>query len=201
MGFGLCVLGYLLIGFDAFGGGIIGYPLFAYGLYKVSSTHRFFLYAGMVSLLLTTDSVVNLLAILKIISDTSTLYLAIHTAAYGFRLLMLGLYFLAVKSIAEENKAERLRSKAVSRFYLTAVVYLFTIAVSLFPAISAGGLSVYIYVAGIAVWLLNIIFMYDCYAKISTPRQIALDRQKLHSIEQEDMAKKAKRQRNEGSDK
>ncbi|MEG1742705.1 MAG: hypothetical protein RR246_00895, partial [Clostridia bacterium] len=172
--------------------GIIGYPMMAYGMYLASSVNNKLKISAALALLLMYDSVLNILAALKIISGSSTAFIIAHSLAYGVKLAMFVFFYLAIKEIYAENNAAKLVASSINRMYFCIIVYSFTIITALFPLLSAGGLGYIIFGCRVIAWLLNFLFIYDCYAKITTPAQLALDKQKLNEIEKKELDQKHK---------
>jgi hypothetical protein len=196
MGFGIILIGYIASVFDFVCGGIVGYPLMAYGMFRLSRLNGKFAVSGAISLALLYDSVWNLLIILGF-AQADSIYRIAHTTSFAFELLMIVTFYLAVKDLADGAGSASMSRSAVSRMIFNCIAYIFTIVISF---VSFGEVDVIITVAFIIAGIINALFMFDCCAKITTNVRQADDMKKLRDIQNEERMKQEKRRMKEKSE-
>lgn len=190
MGFGIVLLGYVLSMFDSFGGGIIGYPLMAYGFYRASRVNAGFRASALLSLAMMYDPVWQILILLKVMSGDSRIYQIAHVASFGIKLLLIISFYLGVREIARQGKSAKLERGAISRLYFNCVASLFMI-VSAF--VNFKETQIAINIAFIIAGIVNMLFLLDCASKITTGDRMAEEKRQLKAIDDEEKRKKEKR--------
>lgn len=190
MGFGITSLGYLMIIFDSMGGGLIGWPLMAYGFYRLSAVNNRFRLALILSILSLEYSVVNLLAIFEAVNDQGMFY----KVSYGVYLAIGALLHFAImtgiRQLAKEGGSEKIANTAVNRLYLTEVFYFWAILVMCFPSLNIGTLSMLLLGFRFIIGFMNLWFLYTCFAKITTQSQLEKDKKYFEDLEKQEKAKK-----------
>ncbi len=188
MGFGLCVIGYLMIIFDSMGGGVIGWPVLAYGFWKLSSVNKNFKTASVLSAAALVYSVINLMTIFGYISGEGTLY-RVSYAAYLAVIASLHFAFMtAISKTARRGGSAKLANGALSRLYLTEVFYLWTIIIIFIPSINAGTMSILLIIFRYFVGFFNLWFLYTCFTRITTAAEL----KKVQKFLDDETAKKEK---------
>ena len=150
MGFGICVIGCIALVTDIIGGGIIAYPLLAYGMKKASTLNVNFFYAAVAALFCIPHSALVLFSFLGVIDENTVFYQASYCLFYAIYLLFHIFFFLGASQVYRAGKAEKYASRAMSRLYMTAVYVVWAMMLLLFPSISnaaiGGALQIYKYV-------------------------------------------------------
>ncbi|MFR5865670.1 MAG: hypothetical protein ACLUFV_11275 [Acutalibacteraceae bacterium] len=121
MGFGICVIGCIALVTDIIGGGIIAYPLLAYGMKKASTLNVNFFYAAVAALFCIPHSALVLFSFLGVIDENTVFYQASYCLFYAIYLLFHIFFFLGASQVYRAGKAEKYASRAMSRLYMTAV--------------------------------------------------------------------------------
>ena len=180
MGFGLCVLGYLLTIFDAFAAGIIGWPLLAFGMWKLSSVDKRFRIASVISLVCTVYPVMILASMLGSYSTEGSLH---HFIYIAYLVLCGGLhavYLTLVKELAKSNGGDSIALSASMWMIFTLVFYASAVFATFSPKFMSTELAEgFIRVVAVMKYFIgfaNLWFLYTCYAKITTQKQIEKDK-------------------------
>ena len=87
MGFGICVIGYIALVTDIIGGGVIAYPLLAYGLKKASVLNVNFFYAAVAALFCVPHSALVFFSFIGVIDENTVFYQASYCLFYAIYLL------------------------------------------------------------------------------------------------------------------
>ena len=87
MGFGICVIGCIALVTDIIGGGIVAYPLLAYGMKKASTLNVNFFYAAVAALFCIPHSALVLFSFLGVIDENTVFYQASYRLFYAIYLL------------------------------------------------------------------------------------------------------------------
>ena len=177
MGFGICVIGCIALVTDIIGGGIVAYPLLAYGMKTASTLNVNFFYAAVAALFCIPHSALVLFSFLGVIDENTVFYQASYCLFYAIYLLFHIFFYRA-------GKAEKYASRAMSRLYMTAVYVVWAMMLLLFPSISnaaiGGALQIYKYV----VLFFNALYFYDCFARITSREQQERDRSAAEKAEE-----------------
>jgi len=199
MGFGLCVLGYLLTVLDTFYAGIIGWPLLAFGFFRLSRTEKSFAFAGAMSVLCTVYSAADILVLLKVIDGEGALYFALHLAYIALGACIHLVYLLSVRSLATRGGDMNIALRALIWLGFSELYYICS-AVSAVTVFGADALPYYAQVLGNVVLIMkyaigftNLWFLYGCYAKITTAERIEKDEAMLKEIAEKEAAKRRRR--------
>ncbi|MBO4500599.1 MAG: hypothetical protein J5760_00045 [Clostridia bacterium] len=203
MGFGLCVLGYLLIIFDSFYVGVIGWPLLAWGFYKLGRVRRGFYASCVMSALCALYSALELLDLAKVMTldKEGDLFFALHLAYILLGAFIHLTYLLSVRDIAEEGGAQKIAMHALSWLAFSELYYA-ALAVSAF--IVRGGntgtefaqaLGNTVIIMKYVIGFTNLWFLYGCYTKITTAAQMEKDDAILRKIEAKDAQRRRKREK------
>ena len=204
MGFGLCVLGYLLTIFDAFAAGIIGWPLFAFGLWKLSSVDKRFRAASAVSLLCTAYPVIILVSMLGSYSTQSVSYKYVYIAYLVLCALLHALYLTLIKELAGKNGGESIALSASMWMIFTLLFYACAVFSVFSPKIMSTDLAEgFIRVVAVMkyfIGLANLWFLYTCYAKITTQKQIEKDNAYFAKEKAKEEERKRKRKSEDDKD-
>ena len=199
MGFGLCVLGYLLTVFDTFYAGVLGWPLLAAGFFKLAKVRGSFMYAALMSVLCTAYSVADVMVLLKLLDGNGRFYLAIHVAYIVLGACIHLVYLLSIRSMAIEGGDMNIAVRALIWLAFTELYYVCSAvsAVTLFGAeeisYASQVLGNVIIIMKYAVGFTNLWFLYGCYAKITTVSQMEKDEAALRKIEEQERKKREKR--------
>ncbi len=201
MGFGICVLGYLLTMFDAFAAGIVGWPLLAFGMWKLSSTDKRFRLASAISLLCTAYPVVILVSLLGSYSTQSASYRYIYISYLFLCAVLHAVYLTLIKEMARKNGGENIALSASMWMIFTLVFY----ACAVFSVFSPNVMSLefaegFVRVVAVMKYFIgiaNLWFLYTCYAKITTQKQIEKDNAFFAKEKAKEEAKKKKRESEE----
>ncbi|MDD4125576.1 MAG: hypothetical protein PHW77_07635, partial [Eubacteriales bacterium] len=172
MGFGICSLGYLMIIFDSIGGGLIGWPLLAYGFWKLSSVNKSFKTASVLSILALEYSVVNFLVICEFISDEKMFYRVSYAAYLAIMAALHYAFMMAIRQTAQKGGSAKLANGAASRLYMTEVFYFWALIIIFLPSLNTGTLSMLLILFRYCVGFINLLFLYTCYAQITTASQM-----------------------------
>ena len=121
MGFGICVIGYIALVTDIIGGGVIAYPLLAYGLKKASVLNVNFFYAAVAALFCVPHSALVFFSFIGVIDENTVFYQASYCLFYAIYLLFHIFVFLGAAQVYRAGNAEKYASRAMSRLYMTAV--------------------------------------------------------------------------------
>ena len=201
MGFGLCVLGYLLIIFDSFYAGVFGWPILAWGFFKLGKVRRSFYAASALCAVCTLYSACELLELAKVITldKTGELYFALHLA---YILLGAGIhliYLLSVRDIAAEGGDMKIAMNALAWLAFTELYYALCLISAYIVKGGATG-SEFAQIAGnvtivmkYLIGFTNLWFLYGCYTKITTVSQMEKDEAALRKIEEKEAQKRRKR--------
>ena len=173
MGFGICVIGCIALVTDIIGGGIIAYPLLAYGMKKASTLNVNFFYAAVAALFCIPHSALVLFSFLGVIDENTVFYQASYCLFYAIYLLFHIFFFLGASQVYRAGKAEKY-----------AVYVVWAMMLLLFPSISnaaiGGALQIYKYV----VLFFNALYFYDCFARITSREQQERDRSAAEKAEE-----------------
>ena len=184
MGFGICVIGCIALVTDIIGGGIVAYPLLAYGMKKASTLNVNFFYAAVAALFCIPHSALVLFSFLGVIDENTVFYQASYCLFYAIYLLFHIFFFLGASQVYRAGKAEKYASRAMSRLYMTAVYVVWAMMLLLFPSISnaaiGGALQIYKYF----VLFFNALYFYDCFARITSREQQERDRSAAEKAEE-----------------
>ncbi len=194
MGFGIILLGYLLTLLDSFGGGILGYPLMAYGFTKVSKINMRFGLCAIISIISAYEPALQVLAILKVVDPTSAWFTVCHVVSYIVKLSVIITFYFGIIEVARDSKSLEFESKARLRLSLNC----FACVVVIF-ATSIGQNQAAANIANIAYYvicIMNILFIWDCASKITTREQMRIDNEKIRRIDAEEKRKAEKRKKN-----
>lgn len=179
MGFGLCVLGYLLTIFDAFAAGIVGWPLLAFGMWKLSSVDKRFRVASAISLLCTAYPVMILASMLGSYNTDSESFRYVYIAYLVLCAIFHAVYLTLVKKMTKNNGGESIALSASMWMIFTMLFYACAIFAVFSPKVMseelAEGFIRVVAVMKYFIGLANLWFLYTCYAKITTKKQIAKD--------------------------
>lgn len=192
MGFGTILLGYILTLFDAFGAGIIGCPLMAYGFSKLNRINGRFGVCAVFSVIALYEPVLQVLAIFELVDPMSTGFLIAHVASYVVKLLILVNFYAAVGEIASAAKALKLQNGAKNRLYINCAATLVMVVSALWGGVNTGT-ELLINIAYAVSGIMNILFIWDCASKITTREQMTKDKLALKHIEDEEKKKAEKR--------
>ena len=201
MGFGLCVLGYLLIIFDSFYAGVFGWPNLAWGFFKLGKVRRSFYAAGALCAVCTLYSACELLELANVITldKTGELYFALHLA---YILLGAGIhliYLLSVRDIANEGGDRKIAMNALAWLAFTEFYYALCLISAYIVKGGATGSEFAQIVGNVTIVMkyligfTNLWFLYGCYAKITTVSQMEKDEAVLRKIEEKERQKREKR--------
>lgn len=199
MGFGTILLGYILTMFDAFGAGIIGCPLMAYGFSKLNRINSRFGVCAIFSVISLYEPVLQVLAIFELVDSLSTGFLVAHVASYVVKLLILVNFYAAVGDIASAAKAVKLQNGAKNRLYINCAATLVMVMSALWGGVNTGT-ELLINIAYVITGIINILFIWDCASKITTREQMRKDKLALKHIEDEEKKKAEKRKLKEKED-
>ena len=203
MGFGLCVLGYLLIIFDSFYVGAIGWPLLAWGFIKLGKVRKNFYVASALCVLCALYSVCELMSIAKLIEldPAGGLYFGLHTAYIVLGACIHLIYLLSVRDMAAEGGDMKIAMHAVSWLAFTELYYAAAMASAFIVkggdtgselAQIVGNVTVIMkYVTGFT----NLWFLYGCYTKITTASQMEKDDAIMRKIAAKEEQKRRKREK------
>ena len=184
MGFGICVIGYIALVTDIIGGGVIAYPLLAYGLKKASVLNVNFFYAAVAALFCVPHSALVFFSFIGVIDENTVFYQASYCLFYAIYLLFHIFVFLGAAQVYRAGNAEKYASRAMSRLYMTAVYVVWAMVLLLFSSIGNaaiyGVLQIYKYI----VLFFNALFFYDCYARITSREQQSRDKAAAEKAEQ-----------------
>ena len=184
MGFGICVIGYIALVTDIIGGGVIAYPLLAYGLKKASVLNVNFFYAAVAALFCVPHSALVFFSFIGVIDENTVFYQASFCRFDAIYLRCHLFFFLGASKVYRAGNAEKYASRAMSRLYMTAVYVVWAMVLLLFSSIGnaaiCGVLQIYKYI----VLFFNALFFYDCYARITSREQQSRDKAAAEKAEQ-----------------
>lgn len=186
MGFGICVIGYIALVTDIIGGGIIAFALLAYGLRRAGRFHVNFNRAAVLAVLMIPHSALILADFLipslgltlqgDVLTAYDLIYKISYVIYYALYMAFHALVFTGAAAVYKAGGAAKYASRAMSRLYMTAVYVIWTLILffvgTLGNAAIGGALQIYKYL----VWLINTLFFYDCFARITTPEQLAREK-------------------------
>ncbi len=189
MGFGICLLGYLLVIVDSFGGGLIGWPLLVFGFLKLSYVKSDFKTASVLSAIAFFLSFVSIAPLFDFITTDGALYKSAYAAYVALGAAVHAAYLIPLRKLTSEAGAETLAVKAATTLYFTELYYLWALLALFIPPLGAGVLGASRYVTKYVAGGLNFLFLYNCFAKLTTKRQKQKEDLFLES-EKEKLAKK-----------
>ena len=203
MGFGLCVLGYLLIIFDSFYVGVIGWPLLAWGFFKLGKVRRSFFFAAALCVLCALYSGCELLDLAKVIAldRTGEVYFALHLAYIVLGACIHLVYLLSVRDIALEGGDMKTAMHALSWLAFTELYYVACAASAFIVKNGATGSQIAQVIGNVTVIMKYIIgftnlwFLYGCYARITTVSQMEKDEAAFRKIAEKEEQKRRKREK------
>ncbi len=190
MGFGIVLLGYLLTLFDVFGGGLVGCPLMVYGFSKLNKINTRFGLCAVFAIISMYEPVLQVLAILKLVDSTTWLFNLLHIASYGIKLALLVTLYFSVLEIARKAKAADFEHSAKLRLFFNIFAYG---AMVLLANLGDGRMNLIITVLMVISGIVNLLFIWDCAVKITTPTQILKEKEQLRRIDDEERKKAEKR--------
>jgi hypothetical protein len=177
-----------MIIFDSIGGGIVGWPLLAVGFWKLSSVNKSFRTASALSVLCMVYSVINLLVLLKVVSDVGLFYKVSYSAYLAVCATLHFSFMLSIRQVAKEGKSQKLADGAASRLYLTEVYYFWALIVIFFPALASGVLGQLLLAFRFIIGVIILSFIYTCYAQITTASQLEKDKIFFKELEEKKAA-------------
>ncbi|MBQ6043394.1 MAG: hypothetical protein IJK33_03335 [Clostridia bacterium] len=203
MGFGLCVLGYLLIIFDSFYAGVIGWPLLAWGFFKLGKVRKSFFASCALCAVCTLYSVCELLDLAKIITldKTGELYFALHLAYILLGACIHLIYLLSVRDIALEGGDMKIAMNALAWLAFTEFYYALCIISAYLVKGGATGSEFAQIVGNVTIIMkyligfTNLWFLYGCYTKITTASQMEKDEETMRRIAEKEEQKRRKREK------
>lgn len=199
MGFGICTLGYLMTVFDSLGGGIIGWPLLAFGFWKLSKVNRLFRVSSAMSVLCIAFSLIDLGEMLNYVDQNGQMY---KWAYIGYILLKAFIhltYLLGIRQLTKEGAPQIALSSFIWMLFIEAYFILSLLSAFLPQTVGAalgGALVISKYFVGAAgLWII-----FTCYAKITTADRIEKDREAHRRITEKDEERKRRRQEKDKED-
>ena len=167
-------------------GGIIVFALLAYGLRRAGRFHVNFNRAAVLAVLMIPHSALILADFLipslgltlqgDVLTAYDLIYKISYVIYYALYMAFHALVFTGAAAVYKAGGAAKYASRAMSRLYMTAVYVIWTLILffvgTLGNAAIGGALQIYKYL----VWLINTLFFYDCFARITTPEQLAREK-------------------------
>ncbi len=101
---------------------------------------------------------------------------------------------MAISQTAKKGGSIKLANGAISRLYLTEIFYLWALVIIFIPSINTGTLSMLLIIFRYCVGIINFLFLYTCYAQITTASQVEKDNRDLKNEEKKAAEKLKKRQ-------
>lgn len=190
MGLGILALGYLMVIFDALGGGFVGFPLLAVSFYKLAAVNKNFKTAFWLTFPAFGYSVVNLLVIFERVSSEGSFYRVCYCAYLAGMAALHFSFFTSLSQTAKKGGSMRLANGALSRLYLTEVFYFWALAVVFYPPLNAGVMSMLLIFFRYFIGFANLIFIYTCYTKMTTAEKLAEENALLSKWQKEKDAKR-----------
>ena len=192
MGFGLATLGYgFMLTYNA-GGGIFAGILLAYGFFLASRLNKHFMKASVSALFLIPHSVLLLLFTFRVLNEKDILLLSSisRTVFYCAWLITSYYYLMAVRDIAIENSAIKLKNKAKNRLSFTTIFLFVAVLMSIFnDFVPSAMLSIWIIMQYIVV-IVNTLFLHSCFILITTE---ALDKKERQYFADEEKKQRENR--------
>ena len=201
MGFGVVLIGYAILLFEILGFDFIGYATLAYGSYLLSKHFLMIKYNIIPAIVACACSAARMLIRYGVISVSDTggeaiLRLGIEVLIVVVYTAICFIFQIAVSRFARQNKAFSLERLANGVRYITALYFVLKMLMIIFTQTEF--VANFIVVATVfqyVVLLINIYFIYSCFASITTPRLLAKEIESDLEFEEKQKEKKAKRKK------
>lgn len=206
MGFGVILVGFAILLFEILGFDFIGYATLAYGAYLVSQHFPMIKYCIAPAIVGCACSAFRMLVRYGVLEVSDEGGEAI--ARLGVEVVIVLCYAaicfilqIAVARFARQNKAFSLERLANGIRYITALYIVLRIMMIVFTQTDfVANFLVIATVFQYVVLLLNIYFVYSCFASITTPKLLEKEIESDIEFEEKQKEKKAKRKKLFGSD-
>lgn len=201
MGFGVVLVGFAILLFEILGFDFIGYATLAYGAYLISQHFPMIKYCIAPAIVGCVCSAFRMLVRYGVVEVSDKGGEAI--ARLGVELVIVLCYTaicvmfqIAVSRFARQNKAFSLERLANLVRYLTTLYFALRIMMIAFTQTEfAAYFLVIATVFQYIVLILNIYFIYSCFASITTPRLLEKEIESDIEFEEREKEKKAKRKK------
>ena len=201
MGFGVVLVGFAILLFEILGFDFIGYATLAYGAYLIGQHFPIVKYSIAPAMIGCVCSAFRMLVRYSVIEVSDKGGEAI--ARLGVEVVIVLCYTaicllfqIAVARFAHQNKAFSLERLANTTRYFTALYFVLRILMIVFTQTEfVSNFLVIVTVFQYIVLLLNIYFIYSCFASITTPRLLEREIESDIEFEEKEKEKKAKRKK------
>lgn len=201
MGFGVVLLGYSILLFEILGFDFVGYATLAYGSYLLSKHFPLVKYNSFIAITATLCSAVRMLIKYSVITVSDSGAQAIARLALEIVVVLAYtavcfIFQIAVAKFARENKAYQLERLANGVRYITTLYFVLKMLMIIFTQTEfVTNFFVITMVLQYIVLLLNIYFIYSCFASITTPRLLAKEIESDFEFEEKEKEKKSRRKK------